>query len=114
MHIIYLAFGSITFLLMTCEDQSYGQGMLPNFMSIVVGEQKIFHYRKKKMREIYGNNLCNYRIFLKTLLQCVLNIRILTHSQNCQEVKNDGKRSDWKLIIAKNLEVVYWCALRKM
>ena len=66
------------------------------------------------MREIYGNNLCNCRIFLKTLLQCVLNIRILTHSQNCQEVKNDGKRSDWKLIIAKNLEVVYWCALRKM
>lgn len=66
------------------------------------------------MREICGNNFCNYRLFLKTLLQCVLDVRILTQSQNCQAVKNDGKRSDWKLIIAKNLEVVYWYALRKM
>ena len=61
-----------------------------------------------------GNNLFNYRIFLKTLLQCVLGVRILTYSQKCQAVKNDGKRSDWKLIIAKNLEVVYWYALRKI
>lgn len=66
------------------------------------------------MREMCGNNLCNYRIFLKTLLQCVLGVRILTYSQKCQAVKNDGKRSDWKLIIAKTLEVVYWYALRKI
>lgn len=38
---------------MTCEDQSHGQGMLPNIMSIVVGEQKIFHYSKRNERDMW-------------------------------------------------------------
>lgn len=38
---------------MTCEDQSHGQGMLPNFMSLVVGEQKTFHYSKINERDMW-------------------------------------------------------------
>lgn len=43
----------------------------------------------------------------------MLGAKILTSSQSCQAIKNNGKTRNWKLIIAKNVEVVYWFVLRK-
>lgn len=39
---------------------------------------------------------------LKTLLQCVLDAKMLTPSQIFKILKNEDKTSNWKLIIAKN------------
>lgn len=105
-HIMCLAVGSVTFLIRSMKIRTMDRACSPILCPQFQVNRKYF-ITAREMREMCSNNLCNYKIFLKTLLQCVLDVKILTYSQNCETIKNDGKNSDWKLIIAKNLEVVY-------
>lgn len=44
---MYLAVGSVTFLIRPYEEQNHGQGPHPHFMYIIVGEWNISLHQKK-------------------------------------------------------------------